>query len=232
MPYNGITAEAMWLLAQNKFENSKLFYEEHKEEIKSGVTVPLRQLAGELSPLMYEIDEMMNLDPVRMVSRVRRDTRFSKNKNLYRDNLWVMFQRPKREWQFHPCMWFEVSQDCFSYGIGNYETTPAMMEIYRQHLVKYEQEFLEAVKAIRKTGAQFSAQGYTKPKGGNPSPAVLPYYNVKNMCFIKFRNDFKTLETDEIITQLQEEYKAFAPMYKFLLRISDEYVSTLNGGKK
>ena len=102
MSYNGITPEAMWLLAQNKFENSKPFYEEHKEEIKAGVTVPLRQIAGELSPLMYEIDEMMNLDPVRMVSRVRRDTRFSKNKNLYRDNLWIMFQRPKREWQFHP----------------------------------------------------------------------------------------------------------------------------------
>lgn len=225
MPYNGIMAEAMWLLAQNKFENSKLFYEEHKEEIKAGVTIPLRQIAGELSPLMYEIDEMMNLDPVRMVSRVRRDTRFSKNKNLYRDNLWVMFQRPKREWQFHPCMWFEVSQDSFSYGIGNYETTPAMMEIYRQHLVKYEQEFLEAVKSIRKTGAQFHCESYKKPKGGNPSPGVLPYYNVKNMCFIKHRIDFKTLETDEIITQLQEEYKAFAPMYKFLLRVSDEYVS-------
>ena len=225
MPYNGITADAMWLLAQNKFENSKLFYEEHKEEIKAGVTVPLRQIAGEMSPLMYEIDEMMNLDPVRMVSRVRRDTRFSKNKNLYRDNLWVMFQRPKREWQFHPCMWFEVSQDSFSYGIGNYETTPAMMEIYRQHLVKYEQEFLEAVKSIRKTGACFHCESYKKPKGGNPSPGVLPYYNVKNMYFIKHRNDFKTLETDEIITQLQEEYKAFAPMYKFLLRVSDEYVS-------
>lgn len=225
MPYNGIMAEAMWLLAQNKFENSKLFYEEHKEEIKAGVTIPLRQIAGELSPLMYEIDEMMNLDPVRMVSRVRRDTRFSKNKNLYRDNLWVMFQRPKREWQFHPCMWFEVSQDSFSYGIGNYETTPAMMEIYRQHLVKYEQEFLEAIKSIRKTGAQFHCESYKKPKGGNPSPGVLPYYNVKNMCFIKHRIDFKTLETDEIITQLQEEYKAFAPMYKFLLRVSDEYVS-------
>lgn len=232
MAYPGIKPEAMWLLAENKFENSKPFYEAHKEEIKMGVTVPLRHLAGELSPLMYEIDEKMNLDPVKMVSRVRRDTRFSKYKHLYRDNLWVMFQRPKREWQFHPCMWFEISQDCFSYGIGNYETTPAMMEIYRQHLVKYEQEFVEAVKAIRKTGAGFFAEGYKKPKGGNPSPAVLPYYNVKRMHFIKNRNDFKTLETDEIIRQLEEEYKAFAPMYKFLLRVSDEYVSTLNGGEK
>ena len=39
MSYNGITPEAMWLLAQNKFENSKPFYEEHKEEIKAGVNM-------------------------------------------------------------------------------------------------------------------------------------------------------------------------------------------------
>ncbi len=227
MPYLGIKPETMWLLAQNKFENSKAFYEEHKEEIKKGATVPLRQIAGELSPLMYEIDEMMNLDPVKMVSRVRRDTRFSKNKHLYRDNLWVMLQRPKREWQFHPCMWFEVSQDAISYGIGHYDTAPAMMEIYRQHLIKYEYEFLQAVKSINSVGGSFSAVSYKKAKEGNPSPLILPYYNVKRMCFINYRTDFEILQTDKIITELEKIYKAYAPMYKFLLRISDEYV----GGK-
>ncbi len=229
MSYSGIKPEVLWLLEQNRFENSKLFYDEHKEQIKAGITVPMRQIAGELSPLMYEIDEMMNLDPVRMVSRIRRDTRFSKDKHLYRDNIWTMFMRPKREWPFHPCMWFEVSQDSFSYGVGQYETPPALMEIYRQHLVKYEYEFLQAVKSIRSVGADFFASTYKKPKPGNPSIAVLPYYNAKNMGFIKHRNDFKTLETDKIIKELQEEYKAFAPMYKFLLRVSDEYVATLNG---
>lgn len=229
MAYSGIRSDSLWLLAQNRFENNKLFYDEHKELIKSGVTVPMRQIAGELSPMMYEIDEMMNLDPVKMVSRIRRDTRFTKDKHLYRDNIWTMFMRPKRQWQFHPCMWFEVSQDGISYGVGNYETTPAMMEIYRQHLIKYEDEFVDAVKSARSIGASFSADGYKKGKEGNPSPAVLPYYNVKRMCFIKCRNDFKIIETDEIIRELEKEYKAFAPMYKFLLRVSDEYVATLNG---
>ncbi len=228
MSYSGIQPEALWLLAQNKFENSKLFYEAHKEEIKQGVTVPMRQMAGELLEMMYEIDDMMNLDPVRMVSRVRRDTRFSKNKNLYRDNLWTMFMRPKHQWQFHPCMWFEISQNSISYGVGNYDTTPAMMEIYRQHLVKYEQEFLQAVKSARSVGASFSAQGYKKPKPGNPSVGILPYYNVKRMCFITERNDFEILQDDTIITELKKAYTAYTPMYKFLLKVSDEYV----GGKQ
>lgn len=230
MTYNGITGEALWLLAQNRFENSKPFYEEHKEEIKKGVIIPLRQIAGELSPLMYEIDDMMNLEPVRMVSRVRRDNRFTNDKHLYRDNLWVMFMRPKHEWSTHPCMWFEVKQNCFSYGVGGFDMPPALMTIYRRHLIEREQEFLSAVKSAKSIGASFHGDGYKKPKPGNPSPAVLPYYNVKYMCFMVERTDFELLAKEELITELEKEYKALAPMYKFLKDISDEYVST-QGGK-
>ncbi len=230
MAFNGITGEALWLLAQNRFENSKPFYEEHKEEIKNGMIIPMRQIAGELSEMMFEIDDMMNLDPVRMVSRVRRDNRFTNDKHLYRDNLWIMFMRPKHEWETHPCMWFEVRQSCFSYGVGGFSTPPALMNIYRRHLIEREDEFVKAVKSARKIGASFSGEAYKKPKPGNPSPAVLPYYNVKYMSFMVERTDFDILATDELITELKKAYKALAPMYRFLKEVSDEYVST-QGGK-
>lgn len=223
MAYSGITGETLMLLAENKFNNSKIFYEDNKKKIKEGITVPLRQIAGELSELMYEIDPMMNLDPNKMVSRVRRDTRFSKNKNLYRDNLWVMFMRPKQQWEMYPCMWFEVAQDSFSYGAGTFRTSPRLMEIYRKHLIENETDFLKAVKAVKSNGFTFFGEGYKKPKGGDPSPAVLPYYNVKSMGFIKYRKDFATLNSDTIIDELKQEYKALSKMYKFLLDISDEH---------
>ena len=69
MEYKGITPEALFLLADNRFRNSKEYYESRKEEIKSGVT------------------ELMNTIPTRMVSRVRRDTRYTNDKSLYRDNM-------------------------------------------------------------------------------------------------------------------------------------------------
>ncbi len=229
MSYSGITGEALWLLAQNRFENSKIFYDEHKGEIKKSVIFPLRQIAGELSPLMYEADDMMNLDPVKMVSRVRRDTRFTKDKHLYRDNLWIMFMRPKHEWATHPCMWFEVKQDFFSYGVGGFYTPPALMEIYRKHLIKNEKEFLDAVKSVKNAGASFFGDAYKKPKPGNPSVGVLPYYNVKDIGFIVKRNDFDLLQREELIDELKKAYKQLIPMYKFLKNISDEYVSQQGG---
>lgn len=231
MNYSGIKADALWLLAQNKFENNKAFYEQHKEEIKAGITIPMRQIASELATFLYEeVDDKMMLDPVRMVARVRRDTRFTKDKHMYRDNIWTTFMRPKKEWRYYPAMWFEVSQTNFSYGIGTYETPPALMNLYRKNLLARENEFLKAVKSAQSIGATFSGEYYKKPKSGEPSEKLLPYYNVKGLYLIKQRTDFKTLENDEIIKQLQEEFRAFIPMYKFLLSVSDEYISTMKGG--
>lgn len=41
--YKGIKPEIIELLSINRFNDSKAFYEEHKEELKQGATVPMRQ---------------------------------------------------------------------------------------------------------------------------------------------------------------------------------------------
>ena len=40
--FNGITPKAIELLSENRFNDSKAFYEEHKEELKQLATIPMR----------------------------------------------------------------------------------------------------------------------------------------------------------------------------------------------
>ena len=107
--FKGITQDALFLMQLNRFNDSKAFYEENKEKIKANMTVPMRQIAASLSDMMLDIDPFMNTIPTKMVSRVRRDTRYTHDKHLYRENMWIMFMRPKKEWHMYPCMWFEVT---------------------------------------------------------------------------------------------------------------------------
>ena len=95
MKYEGISRETLFLLADNRFRNSKEFYDEHKEELKSGITVPMRQIAGIISSEFAKLDPLMVTNPVKMVSRIRRDTRYTKDQSLYRENMWIMFMRDK-----------------------------------------------------------------------------------------------------------------------------------------
>ena len=224
MKYDGITGDTLYLAAKNQFENSKAFYEEHKQELKDGFTVPMRQIAAALSDQMLEVDDMMVTDPVRMVSRLRRDNRFTSDKHMYRDHLWTMFMRNKHEWYNYPCMWFEVGQENWAYGVGMYYVDAQYLELYRKALLERPDEFLKAVKSAESAGADFSAEFFKKSKPGEPLPKVEPYYNIKYMCFIKRRTDFKSLENEALIDELSKEYKKFSPMYKFLKSVSDERV--------
>ena len=222
MKFDGITGDTLFLAAQNKFENSREFYEAHKEELKQGFTIPMRQIAAHIVEQIGSIDEQMMTDPVKMVCRFFRDTRYSKMKNLYRDNLWIMFMRNKHQWECYPCMWFEVTQNFWSYGVGMFRVDAAYLELYRKALIERPDEFLKAVKDVEKTGAQYCPDYYKKHKPGEPIPEIEPYYDIKDMCFIRQRTDFKTLESEALLDELTDIYKSFSGMYTFLKSVSDE----------
>ena len=105
--FKGIKAESIQLLCENRFNDSRSFYQEHKEELKEGITVPMRQIMLDLSELMLDIDDMMLTDPVRSVARIYRDTRGHRNKIKYRENLWMFFRRYKNEFPGAPFYFFE-----------------------------------------------------------------------------------------------------------------------------
>lgn len=48
--FSGIRPEAIWLLAENRFHDSREFYEEHKAQLKTQIVEPLRRLVEDLAP--------------------------------------------------------------------------------------------------------------------------------------------------------------------------------------
>ncbi len=224
MEYKGITRDSLFMLADNRFRDSKAYYEEHKEEIKSNVTVPMRQLAGIIGEELLAVDPLMNTIPTKMVSRVRRDTRYTKDKSLYRENMWIMFMRDKHEWRGYPCMWFEVTPREYTLGVGFYGDESGLMATYRKALRERPDEFKKAVKSCLKAGAMFSSRKYKRPFPDCPE-GLEEFYNAKNFFFIAYEQNLEDLEDNKIVEIMRGTYKAYTPMYKFLLSVSDEYFS-------
>lgn len=226
MTYDGITNDVFWLLGQNKFNNSKEFYEANKAEINRLAIYPMRQIAQILAEDMMKIDEKMNLIPTKMVSRVRRDTRFSKNKTLYRENVWIRFMRPKAEWPVYPCFWFEIQPQGYFYGVSCFNATPRYMEFYRKALLARTNSFLQAVERAEAAGAEFYADYYKREKKTDVPENLKKYFNVKSMYFMARSVDFKALESEKIITELKAAYADFVPMYRFLKEVVDEFLAS------
>lgn len=224
MEYKGITRDDLFRLADNRFRNSKAYYEENKEIIKSTVTVPMRQIAGIIGEELLSVDPMINTIPTKMVSRVRRDTRYTKDKSLYRENMWIMFMRPKHEWRGYPCFWFEVTPVNYSMGVGFFGDEPGLLETFRKALRENPEEFKKAAQKCKKSGSMMFKNSYKRPFPGCPE-GLEEYYNLKDVGFIKYSDNLDDLADETIIDVLRKAYKAYTPMYQFLLKVSDEYFS-------
>lgn len=223
--FKGFDSDTLLMLAENKFNDSKAYYESVKEQLKQKATIPMRQICSDLCDELFEIDEHMNLMPSRMVSRIRRDTRFSKNKDLYRDNMWCMFMRHKNQWQFQPCMWFEFMPGGYSIGVGMYNHEPRFLDVYRKVVLENQDEFRCAIKECINAGAVADMECYKKDKGGDVGSDIKPYYNAKYLYFIKYSSDMTPLFDGSILQEIRETIKAYTPMYKFLLKATEKMIA-------
>ncbi|MBR5272216.1 MAG: DUF2461 domain-containing protein [Clostridia bacterium] len=229
--YKGISAQDFFMLAENRFMNSKSFYEEKKELIKQKIILPMRALTLDLNEFVLGVDGEIYTNPVHQVSKVRRDTRFSVDKSLYRENLWVGFSRYKKEFPLAPSFWLEIFQNGYTCGIGFFYSTPHLMEIYRKEILANKSKFGKIIKSLEKLGIETYGDTYKKSKAGDVPPALAPYYNKKNVGFFKFTQGLADIESETFVDKIIEIYKEFVPMYKFLLTVSEkEITDRINAG--
>lgn len=87
------TKQAVEFLMENKFHDSKDWFRQHREQYDRLVLDPMRALVAEIAPAMLDIDGRLIAEPKvgRSISRIYRDTRFSKDKSTFRDVVWCVF---------------------------------------------------------------------------------------------------------------------------------------------
>lgn len=228
MTYAGITPDALFLLSQNKFEDSKEFYEAHKAEIKALVFTPMAQLMEALADDFTRLDPQMLLLPSRMISRIRRDTRYTKDKHMYRDNVWMTFMRQKGDWPvLQPLMWFEIKpgEGVWTAGVCAWDQPPAYMRFLRSRIAQGSEEFLAAADAAIAAGAAPQTEPYKKDRAPDAPERLKPYLNAKNFCFVHTSTALGLIENEGIIACLRALYAGCQPMYRWLLAAMEEYAA-------
>ena len=79
--FTGFKQEAIDFLQDIRFNNNQTFYENNKERYETYVKAPLRALCDEMAPVVQLIDPKLDTRPGRTMSRIRRDTRYTKDKS-------------------------------------------------------------------------------------------------------------------------------------------------------
>lgn len=220
MAFSGFYPEGLDLLIENRLQNSKPFYDEHKDAIKRLVQQPMADLILEISDAMREIDPLFVLVPSKMISRVRRDTRYTRDKTLYRDHAWCTFCRPKNGYDARPCYYFEVMPDSWGYGAGYYRANPAELAVLRQFVLREDKRFLDAFDAVRRSGKfELYGEEFKRPKFPDAKPEYQPWLNKKNIGLSYSCTDFGPLFAGTFVDGMLKDLRAIAPFYHFLCAV-------------
>ncbi len=217
--FTGISMDSLFLLAENRFQDSKPFYEEHKPAINAGVVHPLRRLVEALTPTMLTVDPLIGGG----VSRVRRDNRFTHDKSLYRENMWITFMRDKRAWNWCvPAFYLDFSIARADWGLGFYSATPAIMKCLRRRVEEDPKRAIHAIEAAQKAGFQLGGQPYARPRSTEATPAPLrPLYDCRSVAVS--RQEAPTMVEDPALPRrLEEGFMALVPLYHLLTEAMEE----------
>lgn len=220
MSFNAFTGDALKFLFENKVHNRKEWYDDHKAEYKKYVYDPFVELIKDLSPVMTGIDSSFITIPSKLISRVRRDTRFTKDKSLYRDNVWLVFLRDKSLMSTSPCYWFEINQKGSSYGVGYYGAETGAMSNMRQLIIDRHPAFLRALECYE-SQEEFviGGEAFKRSKFPDQSENLRLWLDKKNIYFESVQNDFRLAFSKELPDILKTGFIKLKPIYDFLCTV-------------
>ena len=221
MAYQGISAESLFLLAENRFQDSKAFYEENKPTINKSVVHPLKQLVADMTPAMLAVDSRLGGH----VSRVRRDNRFTHDKHMYRENMWIVFMRDKRAYDWClPAFYLDFSIARAEWGLGFYSATPAVMRALRGRIEADPVRAERAVRSAAEAGFVLGGRPYARPRSTEDTPDLLrPFYDCKSVDLSRCEGaDFVADAT--LPERLLAGFTALAPMYHLLMEAVEEAI--------
>ena len=214
-----ISKETLDFLVQNKMHNRRTWYLEHKKQYQEYVLDPLVELVEKLAPTLKQIDPQIVVEPKvdKTISRIYRDTRFSKDKTLYREKMWIVFMKNKKESYAPPGFFLEFSPDEFRYGCGYYQAPPKVMEAVRELVLQNHQSFIRAQTAFSKQDV-FVLEGdcYKRSKFPELPKNLKQWLDRKNLDFVCNSKDFELLFSQHLCEVLASGFLLLKPIYEFL----------------
>ena len=222
--FNGFSQRTLKFLRGLKANNNKEWFKAHRSDYTEFVLQPLRDLVTDLGDFMLDIDPYFEISPAvnKTISRIYRDTRFSKDKSPFRSTVWFTFKNQKKDWTTHVCgYFFELSVDSYRYGMGFYNAAPAIMSKFREMIDENPKEFLKTIIFFDKQKT-FVLEGekYKRIIDKTKPEKIQNWYQRRNMYLVCNRKIDNALFSSKLVNDLASGFNMIAPFYHYLQKIT------------
>lgn len=217
--FQGFSSDAFAFFIMIRLNNNKAFFEENKAQYEDCLKQPLYALAADMEQTIHDIDPAIETRPQKAVARIRRSTRYTRNKDPYRDFLWIAWRDRSQDSQGEGKFgfYFDMSFESMSCGGGYYCARPAQMAELRKKIELQSDRFARIVQALAQSGLSLCGEDYKKVRVPDDLPPVCRPYYVKKSFYLE-----KELPIDEETTSprlvgiLKETFLSLKDFYDFI----------------
>ena len=225
MQFDGFKPEALKFLRDLEHNKNKEWFESRRHEYEALILTPLRKLVMDLSPAMSDIDPYLELRPVvnKTISRIYRDTRFSKDKRLFRNHMWITFKQPRLNWYDMPSWWFEIMPTGYTFGMGFYQASPETMHTFRKMISTDLSGFRKTISFYPgKPAFELEGAVYKRSMTNDLPDDIQSWYQKRNMYLICKRPEEKILYSPKLVDELAQRYLELEPLYQYWMQASQK----------
>ncbi len=203
-------------LCDLRANNARGWFDAHRAVYTSEVLAPLIALVEALAEPMLDIDSEFVVTPAigKTISRIYRDTRFSRDKSPFRAAMWITFKRAGAGWEDKPGYYCEITPEGYGFGMGLYAPTRETMDAFRAVLETHPAAFRAVLAGLE--DFQIGGASYKRPLNRAIPAEWQPWYQRKSMYWYTSGPVDARLQSAAFAPYLAAQFARLAPAYSFL----------------
>lgn len=223
--FTGFSEDTISFFLDLKFHNNTTYFHENHDRYVEVVQRPFYEFIEDLGPAMRKIDPRMEIRPHKCLSRIHRDTRFSRDKSPYRDHLWLLFRREGEPREQSLMYWFELGPSRLDWGMGFWGENREALDLFRKRMRANPDGTLAMLDDLDLAGRGLLLNGSIHKR--MEVPPEIPdrlrrWYCTREMYINKISPDFRKVFSERILTEVRKDFQQLAPLYHMLRGYCDE----------
>lgn len=224
-PFQGFPKEALSFLKKLKKNNTKEWFQAHKEEYEEVVKFPMQCLVATLGAMLKSDLPEYAFNPKKSIFRIHRDVRFSKDKSPYKTNVAASFNLANRTGEAVELPGFYLHIEPKSKegwgtfaGGGLYMPASFHLNAIRDKIAREPERFLNIIeeKKFKKLFKGIEGEKLkTNPKGYDPTHPMIEHLKHKQF-FVSHEFYEEEIHNPIFAKHVAETLRATIPLVDFL----------------
>ena len=223
--FTGFSDDTIQFLLDLRFHNHTSFFHENHDQYVESVQKPFYELIESLSPVALDIDPEMEVRPHKCLSRIHRDTRFSRDKSPYRDHQWFLFRKKGEPRENSVFFYGEFGPGRLDWGMGVWGEGREMMDCFRKKIAANPERIMSIIDGmdLPKRDLALGGRYFKRIEIPDSVPEkLIRWYSARDLYIGKMAPAYELAFSEKLVREMEKDFIVLAPMYRLLNGIREE----------